>query len=232
MNPHEFLDSKEIEIVQANFITRVYSWMSLALVITGMVALYTAYSPTLLSLIFGNRLVFYGLIIGELILVSKISRSLYKMSPQSTTLAFVFYAILNGLTLASIFVVFTSASIASTFFITSATFGIMSVIGHVTKKDLTKLGNLFVMAIIGLIIASLVNMFLNSSVIYWITTYIGIIIFVGLTAYDSQKIKRMSMMSFENEGMEQKLAITGALSLYLNFINLFLFLLRIFGRRK
>jgi len=232
MNQHDFLDAKDIEIVQSNFITRVYTWMALALAITGVVALYTAYSPTLLGFIFGTPFVFYGLLIGELFMVSRISRAAHKMTPQAATLSFIFYAALNGLTLSAIFVAYTSSSIASTFFIAGSTFGIMAIVGHTTKKDLTKMGNLFFMALIGLIIATVVNIFLNNPMIYWITTYAGILIFVGLTAYDAQKIKQLSMIGFENEGMEQKLAITGALRLYLDFINLFLFLLRIFGRRK
>lgn len=232
MNHQDFLESKDIEIVQVNFIQRVYSWMALALAITGIVALYTAYSPTLLSLIFGTRFVFYGLLIGEFMLVARLSRAAYRMTPQAATLSFIFYAALNGLTLASIFIVFTASSIASTFFITASTFGIMAIIGYTTKKDLTKMGNLLIMALIGLIIASLFNLFMHSSMVYWLTTYIGILIFVGLIAYDSQKIKRLSMMGFADEGTEQKVAIIGALSLYLDFINLFLFLMRIFGRRK
>lgn len=232
MNQHEFLDSKEIEIVQVNFIARVYTWMAIALAITGVVALYTAYSPTLLGIIFSNRIVFYGLIFSEFILVVRLSRSIYKMSTQIATLSFFLYAALNGLTFASIFVVYTYSSIASTFFITASTFGIMAIIGHVTKKDLTKVGNLAFMALVGLIVATVVNIFMGSTMIYWVTTYAGILIFVALTAYDAQKIKRLSTMGFADEGTEQKVAIVGALSLYLDFINLFLFLLRIFGRRK
>lgn len=232
MNQNDFLESKDIEIVQVNFITRVYAWMALALAVTGVVALYTAYSPALLNLIFGTRFVFYGLIFGELMLVARLSRAAYKMTAQAATLSFIFYAALNGLTLSSIFVVYTGSSIASTFFMTAATFGIMAVIGHTTKKDLTRFGSLLIMALIGLIIATVVNLFLNSATIYYITGYIGILIFVGLVAYDTQKIKQMSMRGFANEGAEQKVAIVGALSLYLDFINLFLFMMRIFGRRK
>jgi len=223
---------RDREDSQSAFIAKVYGWMAMALAITGVVALYTAYSPSLLNIIFGSRVVFYALILSELGLVIYLTRSISKMSAQLATLTFIFYAILNGLTIASIFVIYTSSSIASTFFITAGTFGIMAFYGHVTKKDLTRMGSLFFMALIGLVLASVVNLFLRSSAIYWVTTYAGILIFVGLTAYDAQKIKALSYNGFSSEDSEQKTAVLGALTLYLDFINLFLYLLRLLGRRK
>jgi len=232
MNQNDYYDSHDMSAVQSAFITKVFGWMAMALAITGVVALYTAYTPSLLRLIFGSRIVFYALVFGELGLVIYLSRAINRMSAQTATLTFIFYAILNGLTLASIFLVYTSSSIASTFFITAGTFGLMAFYGHVTKRDLTKMGSLLIMALVGVILASLVNIFFRSPAIYWITTYAGILIFVGLTAYDAQKIKNIGARGFAGEEMEQKAAVMGALSLYLDFINLFLYMLRILGRRK
>jgi FtsH-binding integral membrane protein len=134
--------------------------------------------------------------------------------------------------MSAIFLVFTAESIASTFFITAGTFGAMSLYGYTTKQDLTRLGSLLFMALIGLLIASLVNMFMRSTMLYWITTFAGVLIFTGLTAYDTQKIKNMNIIGNEGTDEDRKEAIMGALTLYLDFINLFLYLLRIFGKRK
>jgi FtsH-binding integral membrane protein len=222
----------QAEEEQRRFIAKVYSWMGFALVVTGLVAMYTASNPNLLKVILGNQMVFFGLIIGELVLVVTLAAAVKKMSVMTATLAFIGYAALNGLTLSVIFVAFTAESLASTFFVTAGTFGVMSAYGFFTKKDLTSWGNLLFMALVGLIIASLVNMFFRSSALYWVTTYAGILIFVGLTAYDTQKIKRMNVLGNEGTDEDKKEAIIGALTLYLDFINLFLMLLRIFGRRK
>ena len=140
------------------------------------------------------------------------------------------YSVLTGMTFSVFFLVFTAESIASTFFITAGTFAVMSIYGYVTKSDLTKIGNLCLMALIGILIASVVNIFLKSETMYWIVTYAGVLIFTGLIAYDTQKIKALATL--ENNEHTQKLAICGALSLYLDFINLFIMLLRIFGQRK
>lgn len=217
---------------QQRFMTKVYGWMSFALVITGLVAKLTATTPQLVELIFSNRLVPIVLIIFQFVLVGSLVAFIQKISATSATLIFILYAALNGLTLSVIFLVFTEASLASTFYITAGTFGVMSLYGYFTKSDLTKLGNLLFMALIGLIIASVVNMFFNSEMFYWITTYAGVLIFVGLTAYDTQKIKNMNIIGNEGTDEDKKEAIVGALTLYLDFINLFLFLLRIFGKRK
>lgn len=217
---------------QQAFVTRVYGWMSIALVITGLVAYLAATTPAMLQLIFSSVYVFYGLMIAEFLLVVGISGMINKISASTATALFVVYAILNGLTFSVIFLVFTQSSIASTFFVTSLTFGVMSAYGYFTKKDLTSWGNLLMMALIGLVIASVVNMFLNNDALYWITTYAGILIFVGLTAYDTQKIKNINVAAMQDEEVAKKGAILGALTLYLDFINLFLLLLRLFGRRK
>jgi FtsH-binding integral membrane protein len=154
------------------------------------------------------------------------------MSATTATAAFLIYAGLTGVTLSTLFLAYTQASIASTFFITAATFGMTSVYGATTKSDLTKIGNLCFMALIGLILASLVNIFMHNSLIYWVTTYAGILIFVGLTAYDTQRIKSLYLPSEEGTDLETGTAITGALALYLDFINLFIMMLRLTGRRR
>lgn len=217
--------------VQVAFMTRVYSWMTLALVITALSALFTVSSPALLQFIFGSKIVFYGLIIGELLLVGSLVAAAQRMSPLVASLVFIGYSALNGLTLSAIFLLYTSGSLALTFGITAGTFAVMSIYGYTTKADLTKIGNLAFMALIGIIIASVVNFFLKSEMLYWIVSYLGVAIFVALIAYDTQKLKDMSV-SIDHTGSEGKRAsILGALTLYLDFINLFLFLLRLFGRK-
>ena len=214
------------------YLTRVYNWMALALFITGLVAYYAATSEQIKNLIFTSKFIFYGLIIGELLLVVYLSRSIQKISQNTAIMMFLLYAILNGLTMSVIFMIYTSASIASTFYITAGTFGVMSLYGYYTKNDLTKIGNLAMMGLIGIIIASIVNMFFQNDMMGWIITYLGVAIFVGLTAYDTQKLKEIGANGFKNGESMEKIAIMGALTLYLDFINLFLFLLRIFGDRR
>lgn len=214
------------------FMIKVYSWMSFALVVTGLVAMYVAGSEALLNLIFGSRFIFIGLIIGELLLVGALAGWVSKMSANTATLIFILYAAVNGLTFSAIFLMYTAESIATTFFITAGTFGAMSIYGYTTKSDLSGWRNMLMMGLFGLVIASVVNIFLGSSVLYWVTTYMGVLIFVGLTAYDTQKIKNMNIIGNEGTDEDKKEAIMGALTLYLDFINLFLYLLRLFGRRK
>lgn len=214
------------------FISQVYSWMTIALLTTGLVALYTASSAPLLHAIFNNPSIFFILLIAEVGLVILLSARIGKLSPGAATAIFMLYSVLNGLTLSFIFLAYTSASIASAFFITAGTFAAMSLLGYFTKTDLTRFGSILYMALIGLIIASVVNLIWYSDTIYWITTYAGVLIFTGLTAYDTQKIKQMGMAGYGSGETERKAAVMGALSLYLDFINLFLFLLRLFGRRQ
>ena len=211
---------------------KVYVWMTLALVITGVTAYGVATSPGLLMAIATNQLLFWGLIIAEFGLVVAISAAINKLSLTTATLLFVLYSVINGATLSFIFAIYTMSSIASVFFITAGTFAVMAVIGYTTKKDLTSMGKILFMALIGIIIATIVNIFLKSTGLQMIVSYLGVLIFVGLTAYDSQKIKQMLLMAPDAGEGAQKIALLGALSLYLDFVNLFIYLLRIFGRRE
>jgi uncharacterized protein len=222
----------QVEQEQREFIVNVYKWMSMGLFLTAAVAYIVAGSKALTGFIFGSPFIFFGLMIGEVLLVGHLAVNVKKMSASTAMNTFLGYSALNGLTLSCIFLLYTAASITTTFVVTAGTFGIMSVYGYVTKKDLTSVGNICFMGLIGLIIASLVNMFLNNGMMYWIITYAGILIFVGLTAYDTQKIKQLNIIG--NSGTEEdvKESISGALILYLDFINLFLMLLRLFGNRK
>lgn len=219
------------ESVVNTMIRKVYVWMFGALAITGLTAFYVSGNEAAMSFVFGNAWTFIALIIAEFALVIGLSAAINKISALTATLMFILYSVINGMTLASIFIVYELGSIATTFFVAAGTFAAMALIGSVTKKDLTKVGNLCIMAVIGLIIATLVNLFVKSSVFELIVSFIGVLVFVGLTAYDAQKIKAMLYGAEEND-TTSKVAVLGALSLYLDFINLFLYLLRIFGRRK
>lgn len=223
------LEGKRIAVPA--LIRKVYTWMALALAITGVTAYGVAISPNLINLIFGSKMVFFGLIIAELAMVMILTARLNKLSLTSATMMFIGYSVLNGVTLASIFLVYTMSSIASTFFICAATFGVMSAYGAMTKTDLSSMGKLLFMALIGLIIATLVNVFVGNSMLDLIISYVGVLVFVGLTAWDTQKIKMMLADADYMDESTQKLALIGALSLYLDFVNLFLYLLRIFGKR-
>ncbi|PLX98826.1 MAG: hypothetical protein C0623_11270 [Desulfuromonas sp.] len=214
------------------FFPKVYGWMTAGLALTALMAVVTLSSQQMLNLIFGNKMVFYGLIIGELGLVIALSAAINRISAMTATLMFLIYSGLNGVTFAAIFMIYTSSSIASTFFVASGTFAAMSIYGYTTKKDLTGWGSFLFMGLIGIIIASVVNLFMQSEMIYWITSYIGVFIFVGLTAYDTQKIKKIGEAGFADGESQKKAAILGALRLYLDFINLFLMLLRIMGNRR
>lgn len=211
---------------------KVFIWMALALVITGVTAYGVATTPSLLIAIVTNKALFWGLIIAELALVFAVSGALNRLSLATATLLFVLYSVVNGATLSVIFLAYSMPAIIQTFFITAGTFGVMALVGYTTKTDLTSLGKLLFMALIGLIIATVVNMFVGSTGFDYILSYVGVLIFVGLTAYDTQKIKQMCMQAPDAGEHMQKLALLGALSLYLDFINLFLYLLRIFGNNK
>lgn len=210
---------------------KVYLWMTMALVITGFTAYGVATSPAILSAILMNKMLFFGLIIGEFALVIGLSAAINRLSLSTATLMFVLYSVINGATLSVIFLAYTLSSIANVFFITAGTFAVMAFIGYTTKKDLSGMGKMLMMALIGLIIATVVNLFLRSTGLQLIVSYIGVLVFVGLTAYDTQKIKQMLMMAEDTGETAQKIALLGALSLYLDFVNLFLYLLRIFGKR-
>ncbi len=211
---------------------KVYVWMTMALVITGLTAYGVATSPGVLQAIYGNQILFWGMIIAELAIVIGVSAAINKLSLTTATLMFVLYSVINGALMSYIFLAYTASSIATVFFITAGTFAAMAFIGYTTKTDLTSMGKMLLMALIGLIIATIVNMFVKSSGFTLILSYVGVLIFVGLTAYDSQKIKQMLMQAPDAGEGAQKLALLGALSLYLDFINLFLYLLRIFGKRE
>lgn len=227
------LQRTQAQIQVNTFIRSVYNWMAIGLGLTGFVAFYVSNSEAIMRLIFGNQLIFFGLIIGELALVFTISARVHKMQASTATSLFVLYAALNGVTLSAIFLVYTRASITSTFFICSATFIASSIFGMTTKKDLTSMGQFMFMGLIGIVIASVVNLFMRSSGISMIVSYIGVIVFVGLTAYDTQKLRTMALSQPAgiDGGTLRKGAILGALTLYLDFINLFLMLLRILGSR-
>lgn len=212
---------------------KVYVWMTLALVITGFTAYAVANSPGIMSAIIANRMLMWGLLIGEFALVWYVSARIDRLSLSTATLLFILYSVLNGATLSIIFLAYTMTSIASVFFITAGTFAAMSLVGYFTKKDLSGLGRILFMALIGLIIATLVNVFLiKSGGFSLIVSYVGVLIFVGLTAYDTQRIKNMLVEADDVSAEAQKIALMGALALYLDFINLFLYLLRIFGGNK
>lgn len=221
------------EIRINSFVRSVYNWMAAGLALTGAIAYYVSNDQNILRVI-ANPIIQIVLFIGTIGLVISISGMVNRMSAGTATGLFVVYSGLMGVLLAPIFLVYTQASIASTFFICAGTFIVCSIYGWTTKKDLTSLGGFFMMGLIGIIIASLVNMFIQSSAMHYIIGYIGVIVFVGLTAYDTQKLKNMALT--QPAGLDgsviRKGAILGALSLYLDFINLFLMLLRIFGQGR
>jgi FtsH-binding integral membrane protein len=203
----------------------------LALAITGFTAYGVATSPGLMQAIYTNPILFWGLIIAEFALVIGVSAAINKLSLTTATLMFILYSVINGALLSYIFILYTASSISTVFFITAGTFATMAFIGYTTKTDLSSWGKILLMALIGLIIATVVNVFIKSTMFDMILSYVGVLIFVGLTAYDSQKIKQMLLQAPDAGESAQKVALLGALSLYLDFINLFLYLLRIFGKR-
>jgi FtsH-binding integral membrane protein len=218
----------QIVVIQNSLIRQVYAWMGAGLTITALLALVTVSSPTLLNAITGNRLIFYGLVFGELALVFTLAGAINRLSATAATMLFIAYSALNGVTLSVITLVYTANSIASTFVITAGMFGAMSAYGYMTRRDLTSWGSFLFMGLIGVVIASVVNIFVGSSTVSWFISGIGIIVFTGLTAYDTWKIKAMAAGGIGG----RKPAILGALTLYLDFINLFLMLLRFTGSRR
>ena len=211
----------------------VYLWMTLALVISGLTAIVVANSHQVLELLYSNSIVLFIIFLAQLGLVWLISAKINSISINTATALFIAYSILTGVTLALIFIVFTQESIASVFFISAGTFAGISIYGYTTKRDLSNWSAYLFMGLIGLIIASVVNWFMHSEILYWIISYVGVLVFVGLTAYDTQKIKQLALISHDHNGdVPQKVALIGALTLYLDFINLFIYLLRIFGKGK
>jgi len=227
-----FIDSDSKDVLGA-VLRRVYAWMTLGLIITAGVAALVSASP-LFQILTGQPLIFFGLLLVELALVMGLSWGIKRLSTTAAISLFLIYAALNGLTLSTLFVVYTLGSVAFTFLASAATFGVMSVIGYTTKIDLSKMGSFLLMGLIGLIVAMLVNIFWANSALGWIVTFAGIILFLGLTVFDTQRIKRMTATALQqgDDEFEARLGILGALSLYLDFINLFLFLLQLGGRRR
>lgn len=236
-NDYEIRDFKHertltMSEVSSMLMRKVYLWMTLALAITGITAYGICASPGLMMAIISNQALFWGLIIAEFALVFAISGAINKLSLTVATLFFVLYSVINGATLSIILFAYTAESVATVFFITAATFGAMSLIGFTTKTDLTGMGKYLMMALIGLIIATIVNLFMGNSMLNMIISYVGVLIFVGLTAYDTQKIKNMLAVAPDAGEQMHKIALLGSLTLYLDFINLFIYLLRILGDRK
>ncbi len=212
------------------FLRKVYGWMFVGLGVTAAVALGVAGSPTLLQAIFGNKLLFFGLIAAELGLVFYLSARVQKLAPGTASGLFLLYSALNGATLAMIFVIYTGTSIATTFAVAAGMFGALALYGSTTKRSLAGVGQFVFMGLIGLILASVVGLFVKSDGLQFVISVAGVIIFTGLTAWDAQRLKAMATAL--PEGQTGSYAVVGALSLYLDFINLFLFLLRFLGGRR
>lgn len=230
--------SRPNSIVQARsglqtYMAQVYGWMTCGLLLTAFVAWFAANTPAVMMFVFSSKITFFGLIIAQLGLVFVLSGMVQRLSAGMATTLFMLYSALTGLTLSSIFIAYTYSSIASTFIVTAGMFGAMSLYGYTTKRDLTGIGKMLFMALIGIVLASLVNIWLKSTPLMWAVTYIGVVVFVGLTAYDTQKLKAIGeQIDTRDSGNLRKYAILGALTLYLDFINLFLMLLRIMGNRR
>lgn len=219
------------EAASRAFLQRVYLFMSLGLATTGVIALGVASSPAALAFIFGNPIVFFGLMIAELLLVMAFAPVAARVGTGAATAMFFGYAALSGVTFSAIFLRYTMGSIGSTFVITGGMFAALSGYGALTKRDLSSIGSFCFMGLVGLVIASVVNIFLGSTMLYWLTTFVGVIVFTGLTAYDTAKLKELGAQ-IDGRDAQTKGALQGALILYLDFINLFLMLLRIFGGRR
>lgn len=210
----------------------VFTLMTLALAATGAISYIVSNNIQIIKAILENQPLFWGLIIGELVLVMVLSAMINRISFTTALILFALYSVINGVTLAPLFIVFTAESIASALFVTAGTFGAMAIFGYITKFDLSGIGKILIMALFGLIIASIVNIFLASSQMEMIINYAGVLIFTGLTAYDTQKIKNLVQENINNENIIPKLSVIGSLTLYLDFINLFIKLLQLMGKRK
>lgn len=219
------------EAAERTFIMKVYGWMALALSITGLVAIATARNPAWLEPLLSGPGVLIVLF-GQMGLVLVLSLLINRLSAMMATALFLIYAITVGFTFSFLFFIYTAQSIGQVFFITAGTFALVSAYGYVTRRDLTSLGSLAFMGLIGVILGSIVNLFLQSEGLMWALTYVGVLVFVGLIAYDTQRIKRMAHGIGDDGEVQRKASIIGALALYLDFVNLFLRLLRIFGRRR
>ena len=228
MNNYEYSMTGSI----TQFMYKVYGWMAGALLLTAGTAYFVASSEYLVRLIFTNPFILFGLFIAQIGIVMYLSAFLTRMSYSTAIGSFLAYALLNGVTLSAIFLVYTYTSIAMAFFISAGMFGVMALYGYYTRSDLTSIGNLATMGLVGIIIAMLINMFLQNPMIDYVVSLIGVAVFTLLIAYDSQKIKHLAYTLLGQGETASKVAIIGALSLYLDFINLFLFILRLLGKRR
>lgn len=226
-SPNPMQQQMGVGVSISSVMRSVYAKMFLALLVTAGVSLWASTSFTVLSFLAKSM---WAFMIAEIVLVIAISAGINKLSSVTATALFYLFAVVNGLTLSPIFIVYTGVSIAKTFFITAGTFGVMSIVGYTTKQDLSRFGSILIMALIGLIIASLVNVFTKSTTMGWIISCVGVLVFTGLTAWDTQQIKNMAAMA--DASIRSKLATIGALNLYLDFVNMFLYLLRFFGNRN
>lgn len=213
---------------ELDFLWKVYRWMSIGLAITGTIAWFVAGTPAIVEALFSSRWIFYAFMIVQIGMVLVFATRASRMSFSAAATLFTTYAALNGVTMSVIFLAYTAASVGQVFFVSAGAFAGLAVYGATTKRDLSAMGQFMAMGLIGLVIASVVNIFLQSSAVYWISTYAGVLIFAGLTAYDNQKLRRM----YAQQGEAGNLALQGALTLYLDFVNLFLMLLRLFGKRR
>ena len=220
------------EVAERMTMNRVYGWMSLALVVSALSALFTAQSPAMLGFIFGSKFAFFGLIIAELALVWYMSARIMSLRFSTAALLMGAYSVLNGVTLSSVLLVYAQATVQAAFLATAVTFAVMSAIGYFTKTDLTRMGGILIMALVGVIVATVVNFFLKSDGLTTVITYLGLLVFIGLTAYDTQKIKQTLLVQ-DQLAMQvdiRMIALMGALILYLDFINMFLYILRLMDR--
>jgi FtsH-binding integral membrane protein len=220
--------SREQELTVGQFFNAVYAWMAVGLAVTAAVSFFVSKTGFAMA----HPGIWIVALVVQVVLASVIGRAVNRISASVATLLFLVFAAVNGVWLSVLFLVYTSASITSTFLVTAGAFGAMSLYGFVTKRDLTRLGSLLAMALIGLIIASIVNLFWLSPALYWITSYAGVLIFVGLTAFDTQRLKMIAIQTSDNPAMANRMAVVGSLTLYLDFINLFMLLLRLMGDRR
>jgi FtsH-binding integral membrane protein len=231
-SPRPIAPSAPSAVAIPAFLARVYAWMTAGLLVTALAAFVTLSTPAILQFVFGTKFVFWGLMIAELGLVVWLSGMVGKLSATAAGAVFLLYSALNGLTLSAIFLAFTSASIVSTFVVTAGTFGAMSLYGLVAKRTLDGLGSFAFMGLIGVVLASIVNIFLKNDMLGFVVSCVGVIVFVALTAYDTRKLKMMAAAVDGASEEGRRASVSGALALYLDFINLFLMLLNLFGRRR
>jgi len=228
--PRTFVSSYAVAERVNPFLRAVYGWMCVGLIVTALTATFLASSSTLVTAVVTNRLLFWGLVIAQLGIVFVLSARVQQLAPSTASLLFIGYSALTGVTLSVVLLVFTGESIATTFVVTAGMFGALAFYGAVTRRDLTGFGSFLFMGLVGLILASIVGLFWQNDALQFVISFIGVIVFTGLTAYDAQRLKVMAMAT--PSGESGSYAIVGALALYLDFINLFMFLLRFLGHRR